>query len=77
MWKLEELELEKEALEEMDWSQEFDWTRTEGLAEILERMEISACIMDTTEQELTTRMIRDMLGKEEDEDMIEGECQGY
>ena len=40
-------------------------------------MEISACMMDTTDQELTTGMMRDMLGKEEDEDMIVGECQGY
>jgi hypothetical protein len=56
-------------MEEMDLSQEYDWNRTEGLAEKLERMEISACMMDTTE--LITDILRDMLRKEEDGDMIQ------
>ena len=42
-----EYDLEIAFMMEMDWSQEYDWIRTEGLAEILKRMEISACMMDT------------------------------
>ena len=67
-----EYDLEIAFMMEMDWSQEYDWTRREGLAEILKRMEISACMMDTTELVLTTGMRTDMLNKEEDADMIEG-----
>ena len=59
-----EYDLEIAFMMEMDWSQEYDWTRTDGLAEILRRMEISACMMDTTEMLLTTGMRTDMLDKE-------------
>ena len=65
------MEMYVEVLEEMERSQEYVWTRTEGLAEILERMEIIACMMDTTEQELTTGMGSDMMDKEEDMNMME------
>ena len=41
------MEIEGEVIEEMEWNQEYDWTRTDGLAEILRRMEISACMMET------------------------------
>ena len=58
-------EMEEEVLEEMDWSQEYDWTRTEVLVQILERMEISACMMD-----------KDIDNKAEDECLRSIHCDG-
>ena len=69
------MEREEMEFDDMDWSQEYDWTQGEGLADILARMEISASMMDTTEQELTMCMMGDRMGKgEEDMDMEDGDA---
>jgi hypothetical protein len=69
------MEIEEVEFDDMDWSQEYDWAQGEGQADILARMEISACMMDTTEQEWTMCMMRERMGKgEEDVDMGEGDA---